>query len=80
MVFSYGKQTALLEYSIDDGPWQTYAYERIWWLPEENFVNTVKFADDLPYGQHKFAMRMRHGDQDGFTSSECKILKIVAVQ
>ena len=80
MVFSYGKQTALLEYSIDGGPWQTYAYERIWWLPEENFVNTVKFADDLPYGQHTFAMRMRHGDQDGFTSSECKILKIVAVQ
>ena len=80
LVLSYGKQTALLEYSIDDGPWQTYAYARVWWLPEENFVNTVKFADDLPYGQHTFALRMRHGDRDGFTSSECKILKIVAVQ
>lgn len=80
IIFSYGKATGKIEYSIDDGAWQEYAYERYWWVPEENFVNAVKFADDLEDGTHTFRLKVTHGDAEGFTSSDCKILKILAVK
>jgi len=80
IVFSYGKTSAKIEYSIDGGEWTEYAYERYWWVPAENFTNAVKFADDLKYGKHNFKLRATHGDADGFTSSDCRILKIVIAQ
>lgn len=80
IVFSYGKSSGKIEYSIDGGEWQEYAYERYWWVPEENFTNAVKFADDLKYGKHTFSLRVTHGDKEGFTSSDCKVLKIFAVK
>ncbi len=80
IVFSYGKSSGRLEYSIDGGEWTEYAYERYWWVPEENFTNAVKFADDLGNGHHTFSLRVTHGDEEGFTSSDCKILKILVVK
>jgi len=80
IVFSYGKTSGRIEYAIDGGPWQEYTYGRYWWVPEENFTNAVKFADDLEYGKHTFALRVTHGDAEGFTSSDCKILNIFAVK
>lgn len=80
MIFSYGKASGKIEFCIDEGEWQEYAYERYWWVPEENFVNAVKFADDLEEGKHTFQLRVTHGDAEGFTSSDCKILKILAVK
>ena len=80
IVFNYGKTSGKIEYRIDGGEWCEYAYERYWWVPEENFTNAVKFADDLAYGHHTFALRVTHGDKEGFTSSDCRILKIMAVK
>ncbi len=80
IVFSYGKSTGKIEYSIDDGEWSEYAYERYWWVPDENFTNAVKFADDLENKKHTFRLRVTHGDKEGFTSSDCKILKIFSVK
>ena len=80
IVFSYGKSSGKLEYSIDGGEWQEYAYERCWWVPDENFTNAVRFADDLKPGKHTFDLRVTHGDAEGYTSSDCKILKIFAVK
>ena len=80
IVFSYGKSSGKLEYSIDGGEWQEYAYERCWWVPDENFTNAVRFADDLKLGKHTFDLRVTHGDAEGYTSSDCKILKIFAVK
>lgn len=80
IVFNYGKTSGKLEYRIDGGEWHQYAYERYWWVPEENFTNAVKFADDLPNGKHTFELRVTHGDKEGFTSADCRILKIMAVK
>lgn len=80
IVFSYGKASGKLEYAIDNGDWNEYSYERYWWVPDENFTNAVKFADDLDSGKHTFKLRVTHGDKEGFTSSDCKILKIIAVK
>lgn len=79
IVFNYGKSSGKIEYSIDGGEWKEYAYERYWWVPNENFTNAVKFADDLQNGHHTFSLRVTHGDKEGFTSSDCRILKIMAV-
>ena len=80
IVFSYGKSSGKIEYSIDGGEWKEYSYVREWWVPDENFTNAVKFADDLKYGTHTFTMRITHGNAEGYTSADCKILKIMAVK
>ena len=80
LIFSYGKSSGKLEYCIDDGEWKEYSFERCWWVPEENFTNAVKFADDLETGKHVFKLRVTHGDAEGFTSSDCKILKIIVAK
>ncbi len=80
IIFNYGKSSGKIEYRIDDGNWQEYAYERYWWVPEENFTNAVKFADDLENKIHKFSLRVTHGNGEGFTSADCKILKILTVK
>ena len=80
IVFNYGKSSGKIEYSIDGGEWTEYAYERYWWVPDENFTNAVKFADDLEKRHHTFSLRVTHGDKEGFTSSDCKILKVMAVK
>ena len=80
IVFSYGKSTGKMSYTIDGGEQKEYSYERYWWVPEENFTNAVLFADDLEYGTHTFSLQVTHGDAEGFTSSDCKILKIFAVK
>ncbi len=80
LVFNYGKSTGKILYAIDDGEWQEYSFERSWWVPEENFTNAVKFADDLEYGTHSFRLSVTYGDSEGYTSSDCKILKIFSVK
>ena len=80
IVFNYGKTSGKLEYRIDSEPWAEYSYERYWWVPDENFTNAVKFADGLSEGTHTFSLRVTHGDKEGFTSSDCRILKIMAVR
>jgi hypothetical protein len=80
VVFNYGKSTGKLFYAIDDGEWQEYSFERSWWVPEENFTNAVKFADDLENGKHTFRLSVTYGDSEGYTSSDCKILKIFSVK
>ena len=80
IIFSYGKSTGKIFYAIDGGEWKEYAYERYWWVPDENFTNAVVFADDLEYGTHTFSLQVTHGDAEGFTSSDCKILKILSVK
>lgn len=78
MVFSYGKSSGVFEYSIDDEEWKQYTYDRVWWVPDDNFTNAVCFADDLDDGIHTFRLRVTHGNKEGYTSSDCKILKIFA--
>ena len=80
IIFNYGKTTGLLTYRIDGGEWQEYAFPRYWWLPEENFTNAVIFADDLENKTHSFELKVTHGNQEGFTSSDCKIYKVLAVR
>ncbi|MBR4072386.1 MAG: SGNH/GDSL hydrolase family protein [Clostridia bacterium] len=80
IIFSYGKTSGLVEYQLDGGQWQKYSCERYWWMPEENYVNTVKFFDDLPYGKHNFKMRITHGNIEGCSSSDCNILKIFSIK
>ena len=80
IIFSYGKTSGVVEYRLDGGGWQKYSCQRYWWMPEENFVNAVKFADDLPYGKHLFELRVAHECIEGCTSCDCKILMILAVQ
>ena len=79
IIFNYGKTTGLIEYRIDGGEWKTYAFERYWWVPEENFVNAVMFADDLECTTHMFELRIAHVSQKDFTSCNCSILKILTV-
>ena len=80
IVFNYGKSTGKIHYAMDDGEWQEYSFERSWWVPEENFTNAVKFADDLEMGKHTFKLSVTYGDAEGYTSSDCKILKIFSVK
>jgi len=80
IIFSYGKTSGLIEYQLDDGEWQEYSCERYWWMPEENYVNTVKFFDDLTYEKHNFKMRITHGNAEGHTSCDCNILKIFSIK
>ena len=70
----------VVEYRLDGGGWQKYSCQRYWWMPEEKFVNAIKFADDLPYGKHLFELRVAHECIEGCTSCDCKILMILAVQ
>ena len=80
IVFNYGKASAKIEYSIDGGEWQEYNYQRVWWVPDANFSNAVKFADDLELSRHTFELRIDHGNSNGCTSSDCKIMKIFTVK
>jgi len=80
IIFSYGKSSGKLEYCIDNEEWQEYSCERYWWMPEENYVNTVKFFDDLTYEKHNFKMRITHGNAEGHTSCDCNILKIFSIK
>ncbi len=79
LIFNYGKTSGMIEYRIDSGEWKKYAFERYWWVPEENFVNAVKFADDLTVGDHLFELRVSYVNQKDFTSCTCGILKIMVV-
>lgn len=79
IIFNYGKTTGIIEYRIDNGEWQKYAFERYWWVPEENFVNAVKFFDNLANGEHLFELRVSYTNQKDFTSCTCGILKIMVV-
>ncbi len=80
IIFSYGKTSGLIEYRLDGGEWQSYTCERYWWMPEENFVNAVKFFDDLPFGEHNFQLRVLYDSKTGCTSSDCSILEILEIQ
>ncbi len=79
IVFSTGKRSGLVEYQLDGGEWQPYTCERYWWMPEENFVNAVKFFDDLPYATHQFKLRVTHANTEGCSSADCNILKICSI-
>ena len=48
-------------------------------MPEENFVNAVRLADDLENGEHLLELRVSYTNQKDFTSCTCGILKIMAV-
>ncbi len=75
-IFNYGKKSGMIEYRIDGGEWNEYSFERYWWVPEENFVNGVKFADDLTLDEHNFELRISYINKKDFTSCVCNILKI----
>lgn len=80
IVFNDGKTTGKIEYCIDDGEWKEYSCSRSWWVPEENYINTVKFADDLENKKHTFKLRVNYANAEGFISSDCKIYKIFSVK
>ena len=80
IIFSYGKTSGLIKYRIDGGEWREYTCERYWWMPEENYVNCVKFADDIKLGMHKFEMKITHGNTEGCNSCDCNILKILSIK
>ena len=79
IIFNYGKTSGLIEYRIDGGEWKELSFEREWWVPEENFVNAVKFADDLPVGDHLFELRVSYVTKKDFTSCVCSVLKIIII-
>lgn len=79
IIFNYGRTSGLIEYRIDNSEWKELAFKREWWVPEENFVNAVKCADDLNNGEHLFELRVSYVNKKDFTSSMCSILKIITV-
>jgi lysophospholipase L1-like esterase len=65
--FDFGKTSAEFMYKLDDGEWIEVERDRPDWCGDEGWYRITYIGDDFDYKEHKFKLKVIHGNRP-----ECK--------